>query len=250
MVNRYFNIVEAKNEKDVSQESARMVIEAVRKKPNLVLGLATGKTMVPFYRELVKLKKKERVSFRGVRTFNLDEYYCCNCKHKKSFRTFMEKNLFSKLDIPKKNIYFLDGMKEDYDKECDRYEKAIRKVGGIDLQILGIGRNGHIGFNEPGSSGKSKTRRVKLSKSTRKANASFFGSKDKVPKYALTMGIKTILDSKKILLLALGERKADAIAKTISCRITRGVPGSFLCRHKNVSFVMDSKAGSRTRIFK
>ena len=207
-----------------------------QKKRNLVLGLATGNTMIPFYQELVRYFKNGKISFTDVRTFNLDEYLLSG-DNKKSLRFFMDKNLFNKIDIKKENIHFLNGLADDIELECKNYEKEIKKAGGIDLQILGIGRNGHIGFNEPGSSFNSKTRKIKLSEMTLKDN--------KVGKYALTVGIATIMRAKKIILLANGKHKADAIAKSVRGKIYEKVPASILKKHKDVTFIIDKEAASK-----
>lgn len=241
-IEEQFTFLEVSKAKEVAKLAAKIVANNIKKNKGIVLGLATGNTMVEFYKELVKYYKKGFISFSKVKTFNLDEYYPINSEDKSSFRSFMNKHLFDKVNIKEKNINFLNGDVKDFKKECERYENKIKKVGGIDLQILGIGVNGHVGFNEPGSSFTSITRRVKLSSSTKKANAREFKGKQ-VPKYALTMGIKTILSSDKIILLAIGDKKARAIKKTLEGKITKKVPASVLRKHKNVSIIIDCKAG-------
>ncbi len=236
-------IIILKNKKEVGKGAAFIIADAVRKNPNMILGLASGRTVIPLYKELVRLFNNGKINFSRVRSFNLDEYAGLNEEDKESLRYFMNKNFFSKVDIKSKNIYFLDGRAENFKKECRKFEKDIKDSGGIDFLILGIGRNGHIGFNEPGSGFDSLTRRVKLSEMTRKDNAALFHSK-RVPKYALTMGIKTIMKARKIILLASGKSKALAVGNAIKGKITEKFPVSALQRHRNVIFILDKLAGS------
>lgn len=235
-------IIIKKNKKEAAHEAAKIVVAELQKNARLVLGLATGKTMIPFYKELVSQSKKQKISFSQVTTFNLDEYVGISSENKKSFRYFMEKNFFSKVDLQKSNINFLNGMSKNFSHECARYELALARSGGIDLQILGIGRNAHIAFNEPGSSEKSKTRKVELSKETIKINSS--------PKSALTVGISTILRSKKIILLAFGKEKSQAIYNALHAKVSSNVPASFLREHKNATFILDEKAFSNIKKLK
>ncbi|PIN94450.1 glucosamine-6-phosphate deaminase [Candidatus Pacearchaeota archaeon CG10_big_fil_rev_8_21_14_0_10_30_48] len=241
-VEEQFTFLEVTKAEEVAKLAAKIVANNIKENPKIVLGLATGNTMISFYRELVKYYKKGFISFSRVKTFNLDEYYGLDSKSKTSFRNFMNKNLFDKVDIKEKNINFLDGDVKNFEKECKRYENKIKEVGGINLQILGIGVNGHIGFNEPGSSFTSVTRKVKLSQSTQKVNAKEFRGKE-IPKYALTMGIKTILSANKTILLAIGGEKARIIKKTLEGKITKKVPASVLRKHKNILIIIDCKAG-------
>ena len=243
VVKNTFRFLVLNSSNAVIKESVDIIIDSVKSKPNLVLGLATGDTMIPLYKELVNQYKERKISFSKVRTFNLDEYHGLESTSKKSYRSFMNKNLFNHININKKNINFLDGTVKNYNKECLRYEKKIKSLGGIDLQILGIGANGHIGFNEPGSKTNSLTRRVRLSMSTRKANKHLFKS-ESVPQYALTMGIKTIMASKKIILLATGKDKAKAVKKSAYGRITTRTPASILRKHPDVSFILDKNSAS------
>ena len=231
-------IVIVKSIKEVVLEAVDFVFKEIWKKPNLVLGLATGKTMIPFYKELVLAYKNSKIDFSEIKSFNLDEYLGFNEDDKKSLRYFMDINLFNKINIKKENIHFLNGSAKNIELECRNYEKEIKKTGGIDLQILGIGRNGHIGFNEPGSSFKSKTRKVKLSDTTLRDN------KVKI-KYALTMGLATIMQAKKIILLANGKHKADAIAAAIRGNVNEKVPASILKKHKDATFIIDKYAASK-----
>lgn len=233
-----------KNKNETAKEAAKIVSVLIKRKPNLVLSLSAGGTMIPFYKELIKLNKNKKVSFKKVRTFNLDEYYPINPKNKNSFRYYMNKNFFNKVDLDEKNINFFDSTKRDYKKECSNYERKIKSVGGIDLQILGIGRNSHIAFNEPGSSFNSKTRKIKLTESTVKANSRFFKSEKEVPKHALTMGISTILKAKRIILIATGKEKRECIRRTLKGKISKQVPASILRKHKNTTFILDKQASS------
>jgi len=234
------------NKKEVAIEFSRIVANEIKRKPNLVLGLATGRTVIPLYKELVKLYKKDKIDFSKVRTFNLDEYVNLPVSDKGSFRKFMEKYLFSKINLKKENIHFLDGNVKIFKKEAQRYENEIKKVGGIDLQVLGIGRNGHVGFNEPGSKINSLTRIVKLSENTWKVNSSFFTFK-KVPKTALTMGIRTILKADKIVIIATGKEKSEIIGELINSKIDEELPASFLKMHKNFIILLDKNASKKIK---
>ena len=218
----------------LSQEAAEIIADFVKKNPRCVLGLATGSTPIGTYEALAKNKE---LSFKNVTTFNLDEYIGLDKGNKQSYHFFMDKYLFSKIDIDLKNTFFPTDFKnlEDYDKKID-------ELGGIDLQILGIGRNGHIGFNEPGSSFDSKTREVKLSETTVKDNARFFEKAEDVPVKAATMGIATIMKARKIILLASGENKKEIMPKVISGPVTEKVPASVLQNHKDVIVIMDEEA--------
>src|SRR5271157_1327756 len=201
-------LIISENKREAVKKTALAIKELIRNKPNAVLGLATGSTMMPLYRELVKLYKGGEINFYEVRTFNFDEYANIPFNDRESYHSYMNKNLFNRVNIQKHQTYFPSS-------DGKEYEKEIKNVGGIDLSILGIGENGHIAFNEPGSSFNSKTREVRLSKNTLKSNSRLFPSIKKMPKEAYTVGIKTILGSKRIIILAFGEKKADAIAKTI-----------------------------------
>jgi len=230
------------NSKEVAKKTAEIFVNAVARKPNIILGLPTGKTFIPIYREVVRLSKKKKISFAKVRTFNLDEFYGLKIGEKGSFSNYMNKNLFDKVDIKRQNIFMLNGNARDFSKECAVYENKIKKLGGIDLQFLGLGVNGHIGFNEPGSAFGSRTRRVKLTSYTRKLNAFLFSSATSVPRYALTMGIGTILDAKKIILVATGKSKSGIVREIVRGKINKKIPASALCRHKNVTLILDKDA--------
>ncbi len=217
-------------------------IEAKRQNnEHLVLGLATGSTPIPLYQELVRLHNEANLSFENVYTFNLDEYCGLNEEHCESYHYFMHHHLFDHIDIPKENIFIPTGEVEsiflkDY---CVGYEKHIQKLGGIDIQILGIGRSGHIGFNEPGSSRASITRKVKLHDVTKRDAAPSFGGFDYVPTHAITMGMKTIMSAKQIIFMAFGEAKQEITKKAILGEINNDVPASFLQQHDNVTYCVD-----------
>ena len=233
---------------ELSREAARIVASAVRSQSSVRLGLATGSTTLEMYRELVRLHKEEGLDFSKVVTFNLDEYLGLAAEHPQSFHCFMRKNFFERVNIKPENIHIPDGMiGGDYEEYCDSYERAIREAGGIDLQILGIGRNGHIGFNEPTSSFGSRTRLKVLTSETIEDNRKFFGAGEEMPECAITMGIGTILEAKKILLLATGEAKAETVAEAIEGPITASVTASCLQLHPDVTFVIDEAAGARLK---
>ncbi len=233
-----------------SQFVARIIATLIRdkqkKKQNCVLGLATGSTPRSLYDELVRMHKEEKLSFKNVITFNLDEYYPIDNDALQSYNRFMRTHLFDRIDINRKNIHIPNGeiKKEDIKTHCREYEKKIQEAGGIDLQILGIGNNGHIGFNEPGSGIYSKTRLITLDNSTRIANAYEFANISEVPRLAITMGISTILKSKKIILMAWGSAKAPVIKKAAEEDDTEFVPASLLQNHDDVTFVVDEAAAS------
>src|SRR5713226_5269798 len=202
-----------RDSEEISRQAAQRVAGAVRKKPGLVLGLATGGTMVGVYKHLVQLHKEGSLDFSHVVTFNLDEYLGLPAPHSQSFHYFMREHFFSRVNVNSRNIHIPDGtIQGNYDQYCASYEEDIQRAGGIDLQILGIGRNGHIGFNEPTSSFASKTRLKVLSKATVDDNRKFFSAGETVPRCAITMGIGTILATKRVLMLATGSAKAAAVA--------------------------------------
>jgi glucosamine-6-phosphate deaminase len=233
-----------------AQEIANLVRQKQAEGKNCVLGLATGSTPISMYKELVRLHKEGGLSFKNVITFNLDEYYPLESEAVQSYWTFMHRHLFDKIDIDPANIHIPNGewKQEDIKKYCLQYEADIEKAGGIDLQVLGIGNNGHIGFNEPGSSIHSKTRLVTLDNSTRTANSKDFQNISKVPRLAITMGISTILKARKILLMAWGF-KASIVAKSVEGDVTEHVPASLLQQHNDCLFIVDDQAASElTRI--
>ncbi len=221
-----------RDSEEISRQAAQRVAGAVRKKPGLVLGLATGGTMVGVYKHLVQLHKEGSLDFSHVVTFNLDD--------------FMREHFFSRVNVNPRNIHIPDGtIQGNYDQYCASYEEDIRKAGGIDLQILGIGRNGHIGFNEPTSSLASRTRLKVLSQETMDDNAKSFAPGEERPRCAITMGIGTILEARRIILLATGAAKAAAVAKSIEGPIASAVSASALQLHPEVTFIVDEQAASQ-----
>jgi len=235
-----FEIIKVKNYDEMSDRAFELIKEIVTTKPDCVLGLATGSTPLGLYKLMVEDHEQNGTSYRGVTTVNLDEYVGLPEGHPESYRYYMEQNVFSKIDIPAENTYLPeDG--EDPTEQCEKYETILDRLG-VDLQVLGIGSNGHIGFNEPGTSFDSQTRVVDLDESTRRDNSRFFNSIDEVPKQALTMGIASILKAKKIVLLASGANKADAIAAMVNGPQTPDVPASALQSHPNVIVIVDEAA--------
>lgn len=233
---------------ELGREAARIIANSVRRNPSLRLGLATGSTTLGMYKELARLHRDEALDFSGVVTFNLDEYLGLSAGHDQSFHHFMRQNFFSHVNIPAANIHIPEGtVSGDYERYCSSYEQSIRDAGGIDLQILGIGRNGHIGFNEPTSSLGSRTRLKVLSKETIDDNRKLFAPGEKVPECAITMGIGTILEAKRILLLASGSSKATPIAQAIEGPVTASVTASALQLHPDVTFIVDQQAGAQLK---
>lgn len=241
-------IYKAKDYKDMSRKAANILSAQVIMKPNSVLGLATGSTPIGLYEQLVEWYRKGDLDFSGVRTVNLDEYKGLDASNDQSYAYFMNAHLFGKVNIDKANTYLPNGLAKDDEEECERYTNLVYSLGGVDLQLLGIGRNGHIGFNEPGEVFDKEVHCVNLTESTIEANKRFFESADKVPKQAYSMGIKTIMHAKKILVVASGEDKADAIAKSFYGKITPQVPGSILQLHNDVVLVADEAALSKIEI--
>src|SRR5712672_4685419 len=236
------------NSEELGREAARVIANAVRRNPVLRLGLATGSTMLAMYQELVRLHRHESLDFSKVVTFNLDEYLGLSSNHPQSFHYYMRENFFAHVNVDPDNIHIPDGsIKENYEQYCASYEEAIRNAGGIDLQILGIGRNGHVGFNEPTSSLGSRTRLKVLTKETIEDNRKFFAPGEEIPQCAITMGIGTILEARRILLLASGTSKAAAIAKAIEGPVTASVTASALQLHSEVTFLVDQQAGAQLK---
>src|ERR1700693_2363687 len=241
-------VVLKSNYEELSLETARIVANSVRQNPELRLGLATGSTTVGVYRELVRLHREESLDFSRVVTFNLDEYLGIAPAHPKSFHHFMTEHFFSHVNLNPRNIHIPDGtISGDYQKYCAAYEAKIQGAGGIDLQILGIGRNGHIGFNEPTSSFASKTRLKVLSKATVEDNRIFFGPGETVPRLAITMRIGTILASRRVLMLATGGAKATAVANAIEGPITASVTASALQLHADATAIVDEEAATQLK---
>ncbi|MBX0357147.1 glucosamine-6-phosphate deaminase [Halobacillus sp. Nhm2S1] len=236
------NIIIAKDYKEMSQAASQMIEEQMTKKPDTVLGLATGGTPLGTYKELINSYKEGRTDYRFLSTINLDEYVGLDPEHHQSYRYFMNQNFFQSINIDEKNTYIPFGKAEDLVQECRRYEEVIDTIGPPDLQLLGIGENGHIGFNEPGTSFDSETHIVHLTDSTREANARFFESMEDVPTKAITMGIRSILKSQKIILLASGDRKSDAIYQLLHGETDEDFPASSLKSHHDLTLIVDEDA--------
>jgi glucosamine-6-phosphate deaminase len=232
-----------------SVAAARVVARLVREKPNAVLGLATGSTPLALYKELIRLHQEEGLDFSQVTTFNLDEYIGLEKEHPQSYYTFMWENLFSQINIKPENVHLPDGMASDVPASCAAYEQAILDAGGIDLQVLGIGSDGHIGFNEPTSSFASRTRSKTLTQQTVADNARFFdGDETQVPHHCITMGIGTIMDARMNLMLAFGAAKAEAIAATVEGPVCSMLPASLLQHHSIAKVFIDEAAASALKL--
>ena len=230
----------------VASEMAGLIRERAALGRSAVLGLASGKIPLPLYDELIYLHREEGLSFNNVITFNLDEYAGLDSDHPASFRFFLQRKFFEHVDLPPANIHFLSGELADTEvvAHCTAYERKIRRVGGIDFQILGIGRNGHIGFNEPGSAANSRTRQVELSEMTRRDADPTFGGFENVPTHALTMGCRTIIKARKIALLAWGSKKSSIVRRALEKPVTPKVCASFLQKHPTTQFFLDVPAAS------
>ena len=238
-------IIRTKDYKEMSRKAANLISAQILLKPNCVLGLATGSTPIGIYDQLVEWYQKEDLDFSLVKTVNLDEYKGMTRENEQSYYYFMHHHLFDRVNIDKSNTHVPNGMMKDTEEECVRYEELIESVGGVDLQLLGLGRNGHIGFNEPAPYFPKATHCVDLTESTIEANKRFFASADEVPRQAFTMGIGTIMKAEKILVVANGEDKADAVAKMVCGEIKPEVPASVLQLHKDVILVADEAALSK-----
>ncbi|MGG3467198.1 glucosamine-6-phosphate deaminase [Neobacillus pocheonensis] len=235
-------IIEVKDYTEMSRKAAEYIIDKVCHNPKIKLGLATGGTPIGTYKNLIEDHKKKGTSYQDVTTFNLDEYVGLSGDNKNSYRYFMDEQLFNHIDINKSKTNVPRGDIINFEAECLRYEDLIEKHGGIDLQILGIGSNGHIGFNEPGTSFNSNTHMVELAQSTINANARFFNRIEEVPTKAITMGISSILKSKEILLLVSGENKKEALFKLLNGEINESFPASVLKKHPCVTIIADKAA--------
>ena len=238
-------IIVTKDYEDMSKKAAAIIAAQVAEKPDCVLGLATGSTPIGTYKNLVEWYENGSLDFSQVRTVNLDEYRGLPRDNDQSYYYFMHDNLFNHVNIDEANTNVPDGTNPDADAECARYEALIASYGGQDLQLLGLGHNGHIGFNEPAQAFDKTTHCVDLQESTIEANKRFFASADDVPKQAYTMGIGTIMKAKKILVVANGEGKADIVAKAFFGPVTPEVPASILQFHPNVTIVVDEAAASK-----
>lgn len=241
-------IYKAKDYKDMSRKAANIISAQVIMKPNCVLGLATGSTPIGTYDQLVEWYNKGDLDFSEVTTVNLDEYKGLPRTNDQSYYYFMHQHLFDRVNIDPERTNVPNGMEPDAEKECGRYEELIRSLGGVDLQLRGLGHNGHIGFNEPGEAFEKETHCVDLTESTIEANKRFFASADDVPKQAYTMGIKTIMQAKKILIVVNGENKADIVERAFFGPVTPEVPASILQLHNDVTLVGDEEALAKIEI--
>lgn len=235
-------IYRAKDYDDMSRKAANILSAQIIMKPNCVLGLATGSTPIGAYRQLVEWYQKGDLDFSEVRSVNLDEYRGLPREHEQSYYYFMNDNLFSKVNILPENTNIPNGMEMDAEAECARYNALMESLGGVDMQLLGLGHNGHIGFNEPATSFEKMTHCVDLTESTIQANTRFFASEAEVPRQAYTMGIKNIMQAKKILLIVSGADKAAILKETLCGEVTPNVPASILQMHNDVTVVADEAA--------
>ena len=229
---------------EASEVAARLVARQVREKPSSVLGLATGSTPCKLYQLLARMHREDGLDFSKATTFNMDEYVNLDPTHQASYHQFMEENFFSHVNVRRESVHIPNGMVADVPAHCADYERAIRKAGGIDLQILGLGSDGHLGFNEPGSSLASRTRIKTLTERTRSDNARFFTGAQEVPHHVITMGLGTIMESRMCLLLAFGKAKAEAVAASVEGPVTASVPGSLLQFHPQAKVLLDAESAS------
>ena len=236
-------LIVVENYEEMSKLAAENIKEVISKKPNAILGLATGSTPVGTYKELIRMNRNDEIDFSEIRTVNLDEYVGLSEKDTQSYRYFMNANLFNHINIKKENTFVPNGLAKDIEEETKNYDRKIDELGGIDIQILGIGNNGHIAFNEPDDILTSGTHLTHLTESTIMANSRFFNSIDEVPKTAITMGLGQIMKSRKILLLAHGESKAEVVKEVLSGKITSKNPATMLQMHKDVTIIVDKTIG-------
>lgn len=235
-------LIKTEDYQELSKKGAELLMKEIKELEQPTIGLATGSTPEGLYKELIKYHQEENYSFKNVKSFNLDEYIGLAEEDENSYHYYMNDKLFNHIDIPLKQAYVPDGMAKDLDLECSSYEERIEKSGGIDIQLLGLGVNGHIGFNEPGTSFDSRTQVITLDKSTRNANAHFFSSGGEVPAQAISMGIQTIMDTKKIILLVSGKNKAHALKELLNREITEEFPATILHKHNDVTVIADEDA--------
>ena len=241
-------VIISRTPEEMARAAAREVADVINAKPNAVLGMPTGTTPLGLYQELVKMYRRGELDFSQVTTFNLDEYVGLPITHPQSYHHFMHENFFKHVNIPPQNIHIPSGTTNNYRAFCEWYEQRIRECGGIDLQILGIGSDGHIGFNEPTSSLSSRTRLKTLAESTIRDNSRFFKRKEDVPIYAITMGVGTILEARKCMLLATGKNKADAVAAAIEGPVTSMITASALQLHPRTKVFLDEDAASKLKM--
>lgn len=232
---------------DAQQEAARIFRRQIREKPESVLGMATGSTPIGVYALLVEMHKRGEIDFSLVRTFNLDEYVGLAPGHAGSYRRFMQEHLFGKVNIRQENTHVPDGLAKDVAAHCTEYEQDIRTAGGIDLQLLGVSRDGHIGFNEPSSSLASRTRIKTITPQTAADNAGPFGSADQVPRHVITMGIGTIMDARRVLMMATGAAKAGVVAQMVEGPISADCPATVLQMHPSCAVIVDEAAAAQLK---
>lgn len=235
-------LIVVNNYEELSKVAAKEFSKVIKEKENAVLGLATGGTPVGMYKELIKMYEKKELNFSKITTVNLDEYIGLNPEHNQSYRYFMNNNLFNHINIDKSNTFVPNGLAEDLEAQCKEYDQKIAELGGIDIQLLGVGNNGHIAFNEPNSELSSGTHIISLTDNTIEANARFFDNIDDVPRKAITMGVGGIMKAKKIILIASGESKAEAIKGIFSGKITTANPATMLQMHRDVTIIVDEAA--------
>ena len=235
-------VIICKNYDEMSAAAADIVAKVMKSDPACVLGLATGSTPVGMYQKLIEMNKAGEIDFSGVTTVNLDEYYPISPENDQSYRYFMNENLFDHVNIDKTRTFVPDGQAADPAAACDAYEEIVAKVGAADVQVLGIGQNGHIGFNEPAQALELRTHVTDLTESTIKANARFFASEADVPTKAMTMGIGTIMNAKKIIILANGVAKHAAVAKMLEGKLDTSCPATMLNLHRDVTVICDEMA--------
>lgn len=235
-------VIVTKNYDELSKVAAKEMANVVKNNPKAILGLATGGSPIGMYKELIRMNKDGEVDFSKVTTVNLDEYVGLSGEHPQSYRYFMNDNLFNHINIDKNNTYVPNGLAENIEEECKNYDEKIAKLGGTDVQLLGIGNNGHIAFNEPDEDLVAGTHLTGLTQDTIEANARFFDSIDEVPKTAITMGLGGIMKSKKIIVIASGESKAEAVKAMVKGKINTNMPASMLQMHRDVVLIVDEAA--------
>ena len=235
-------LIVVNNYEELSKVAAKEFSKVIKEKENAVLGLATGGSPVGMYKELIKMYEQKELNFSKITTVNLDEYIGLNPEHNQSYRYFMNNNLFNHINIDKSNTFVPNGLAEDLEAQCKEYDQKISELGGIDIQLLGVGNNGHIAFNEPNSELSSGTHIISLTDNTIEANARFFDNIDDVPRKAITMGVGGIMKAKKIILIASGESKAEAIKGIFSGKITTANPATMLQMHRDVTVIVDEAA--------
>jgi len=233
---------------DLSKKAAQVIADVIRAKPNAILGGATGSSPVGLYKELIRMHKEEGLDFSKITTFNLDEYVGLPPDHPQSYYYFMFEQLFSHVNIPKQNVHVPSGIAEDIEAHCAQYEQQIKEAGGVDIQILGLGSDGHVAFNEPGSSLASRTRKVTLAEPTINDNTRFFDKKEDVPVHAVSMGVGTILEARRLLMVVNGKNKAEALAAAVEGPVTCMCTASALQLHPDSIVFADEEAASKLKM--